>query len=73
MKGKISGFIEVLELPTPKVLNTSSSYYFPVISDINSLKYLQLSIGEIKENIYLNFMLDNNNSPFEIYENGQKN
>ena len=43
-----------------------------MILDINSLKYLQLSNGEIKENIYLNFMLDNNNLPFEIYENGPK-
>ena len=70
MKGKISEFFELLELPTPKILDISSSYYFPMISDIDSLKNLQLSIPDIKENICLNFMLDNNNiSPFEIYEN----
>lgn len=72
IKGKISGFFELLELSTPKLLDISSSYYFPMISD-NSLKNLQLSIPDFKENICLNFMLDNNNvSAFEIYENEKK-
>ena len=73
LKGKISGYIELLDFSKKKFLDINSPYYIPQIDDINSEKNIILSIEEIKENINLNIMLNNNNcSVFEIYENNQK-
>ena len=73
LKGKISGYIELLDFSQKKILNSNSSYYLPQIDDINSDKNIIFSIEEIKENINLNIMLINNDcSVFEIYENNHK-
>ena len=73
LKGKISGYIELLDFSQKKFLDIYSPYYIPQIDDINAEKNIILSVGEIEENINLNIMLNNNNcSVFEIYENNQK-
>ena len=73
IKGKISGYIELLNFSLKKYLNLNNSYYFQKIENISSEKNLYLSIPEIKENINLNiFLINNNCSAFEIYENHEK-
>ena len=68
IKGKISGFIELLDLSKTIFLNKNSSYYLPKIKDIPPKKIIKFSIEEKKENINLNIMINSDNySSLEIY------
>ena len=70
MKGKINVIIELLDLSKQKSLNINTSYYFPKISDLTASKEIIFSLPDIKENIYVNLMIGNNNySALKIYEN----
>ena len=73
IKGKIAGFIEILDLSLPKILDINSAYHFPMMPSIGSSKYIELSLPEIKEDIHANIILKNNNKTLEIFENEKKN
>jgi len=74
IKGKLSGYYELLDLSKSKILNLYSSYYFPIIPDIEPTKNIMLSVPDLQENVYISFILYNNtdNTMLEIYENGNK-
>lgn len=73
LKGKISGYIELLNFSLKKSLNMDNSYFFQKIENISLESNIYLSLPEIKENMNLIiFLINNNCSAFEIYENNEK-
>ena len=73
IKGKISGYYELLDISKNKILNMNYPYHLPIIEGISSSENIIFFIEEIKEDINMNLMLINNAcSALEIFENEQK-
>ena len=80
IKGKSPGTLELYDLTKNKTLNISSSIRIPYISDFPSEKSLNFVLPKLKENIYLNFLINNYGinqnitipSIFEIYKGNKK-
>ena len=73
LKGKISGYIELLDLTKTKILDINESYYFPPIDNISSRSNIMLSIPPISDYIYVNLLIKNNScSLLEIYKDNKK-
>jgi len=79
LNGKISGTLELYDLTKNKTLNISYSYYIPYISGFSLEKSLNFVLPKIKEEIYMNIIINDyisdknmtnitNFSIFEIYK-----